>query len=188
MTSLRFQSGAHMNERTCIAWMLLAASSRESYSASCGEHRHALAHDAIDDRPAQRRLLRRRSVAVAQHARGQRLIRGVAQQQERALGRHDVEHQIDDARQDLRQRLHGDQRLADLAEQAQQARLAPIASLPPIGPGQRTVGDTAILRRAFSRGQHGRWRFGGGGDVRSLGSSGVPGSSSRTSVPESSRS
>ena len=24
-----------MNERTCIAWMLLAASSRESYSASC---------------------------------------------------------------------------------------------------------------------------------------------------------
>ena len=34
MTSLRFQSGAHMNERIFIAWMLPLASRRESYKAS----------------------------------------------------------------------------------------------------------------------------------------------------------
>ena len=92
------------------------------------QHRDAVAHHRVDDGAADRHLGRHRTVAIAHDARAERLVDRIAQQQERALGRHDFEHELDDARQHLFERLHRDQRLADLGEQPEQAAAAAIAA------------------------------------------------------------
>ena len=97
MTSLRFHSGAHMNDRMltspgCCRRRPAANRSGASLASIATRSRMTLVTIVrLSD------ALRRRAVAGAQHARRERLIGGIAQQQERALGRHHVEDQVDDA-------------------------------------------------------------------------------------------
>ncbi len=74
----------------------------------------------------------RRAVAAAKHAGRQGLVPRIAQQEERALGGHDVEQQIDDACQDLLDGLDGHERPRDVAEQSQQTATASIAPRSPV--------------------------------------------------------
>ena len=144
MTSFRFQSGAHMNERTCIAWMLLAASSRESYSAS-------LASIATRSRITRFTIVRLNVACCGAEPSRFRMTRArqcligrVAQQEKRALGGNDVEDEVDDAGQDLRERLDGNEGLPDFAQETEQPRLTAIASLASIGSHVCPVGYAAI--------------------------------------------
>ncbi len=63
------------------------------------------------------------AVALPEHARRQRFVSRIAEHQERALGRHRRERHVDDAIQDVRQRLAAHERAADFREQLDQVRV-----------------------------------------------------------------
>ena len=67
---------------------------------------------------------RHRAVAMAQHARRQRLVGRLAQHQERAFGRHGLERQVHDAVEDVGQRLGAEQRPADFRQQPDELAVA----------------------------------------------------------------
>ncbi len=60
----------------------------------------------------------------------QRLVRRLAQHQERALGGHGAERHVDDAVQDVGQRLCAEQRAAHVGEQPDELALADASSRP----------------------------------------------------------
>ena len=106
-----------MNDRMLNRRMLSVTPSLGSRRRVGRQHRDALAHHAPHDHPAERRVRRHRSVALPQHARRQRLVRRIAQHQKRALGRHRLERDVDDALEDVGERLAADERPADVGEQ-----------------------------------------------------------------------
>ena len=80
-------------------------------------------------------LVGHRSVSVAQHARRERLIPRLAQQQEGALGGHRLEREVGDAGKHVLDRLHRHERLRDVAEESQDAAPAAVASRPSLARG-----------------------------------------------------
>ena len=86
-----------------------------------------------------RAIRRDRSVALPQDPRRQRLVCRIAQHQQRALRRHGLERDVDDALEDVRQRLVADERAADVREQLDQVRVDRRGRAPPARP-ERPVG------------------------------------------------
>ena len=118
MTSLRFHSGAHMNDRMLtIAWMLPAPSSRESYRASS-------ASIATRSRMTFVMMVRLRVASGVEPSRARRTRAVTASSTESRSSRNvrsagnDLEDQVDDARQHLRQRQDVDEGLGDLGRAA----------------------------------------------------------------------
>ena len=114
-----------------------------------GEDGHAIAHHLPHDHAAERRLRRHGPVAVAEHARDQALVGGLAQHQERTLGRNGAERHLDNLVQHIGQRLRREQRAVHIGEQTDEMTLADraLADRGRDGPHDRawTVGNLVVL-------------------------------------------
>ena len=102
MTLSRFQSGTHIAERICWIRIDCPASKRPSVSASDVRTATRSPHDGVDDRVRERlgRLPGPPSPSAARaSATGRPVL--VEQDDDGALGREEVEEEVDDLREDL---------------------------------------------------------------------------------------